>query len=312
MATIAALAIAILALALAAAEILARRRRLRKRLERCAYIATRAGAQPTETALFRTSIREHAALIEWFRDRYPLAPLGPTLLRLGASALAAIVLSMLALRVLRISTTEVVELAIVVTSALGAVHLALEHAETKARQAFVDTLPDAVDQLVRLTSVGTHPIEGIIALIEDTPEPLRSVFAQMRDAMYSGLDADAVLDSITRRIKLTDFTMFCTTLRLQRRTGAQIGQTLRALSDTLRDRVRAKASARAKTSQTRATIAILFALPFVTLTAQLFSAPEKVMILFTEEGAVLLRWAAALLTLGLLVVIRLSAIRTSE
>ena len=179
----------------------------------------------------------------------------------------------------------------------------------RAAAAFVRVFPEAVDQVVRLAAAGIPPLESIVSIARDTPEPVSTVLHRLARGFAGGLDPDIVLNRESRRVRISDFTLFCAVLRFQRRAGGSLAGPFGALAKTLRQRRATSMRVRTATAQTRLTLLLLACLPFFALFAQQFFSPETVNALFeTEDGLFILRLSVVFIVSGI-IVCRLLAMR---
>ena len=284
----------------------ARDRALRRRLARAAApLAGPAAAEGAvdEVNIFRTTERRSRLAWLWGRigARYPLLePARAAPAALGAG-LAAGALCWFSLWFLSVPpdwwTTPAVGLA-----GVGGTWYALGFLQLRQEAEFIRQFPEVVDQIVRLAGAGVPAIEALSVVAEDAERPVEPVLREVCDGLLAGLDVDVVLRMACERIRLAEFTMFASVLRLQRRAGGGVSTAFANLSETLRERGKMALKAHASTAQTRLTLLILAVAPAVVLVAQQFIAPESVAMLFnTESGTSLLRWGVILIVTGILV-----------
>ena len=191
---------------------------------------------------------------------------------------------------------------------VGGAWYMLRTLQARQEAEFIRQFPEIVDQIVRLAGAGVPALEALATVANDAPKPVGPVLAEVRDGLLAGLDTDAVLLEVSGRVRLAEFSLFASVIRLQRRSGGGISSAFRNLSETLRERRKTALKAKASTAQTRLTLLVLAVMPAVVLGAQTFLDPDSVEILFeTEQGVSLLRWGVALVVTGLLVARGLAA-----
>ncbi|MDE0392713.1 MAG: type II secretion system F family protein [Rhodospirillales bacterium] len=167
---------------------------------------------------------------------------------------------------------------------------------------FIRQFPEVVDQIVRLARAGVPPLQAISVVAEDAPPPAGPALQEVCDGLDAGLDAETALSLTSRRIRLAEFTLFASVIRLQRRSGGGITNSFSNLANTLRENRTISLKARASTAQTRLTLMVLTAMPVFVLSAQSFISPESVDILFeSERGIFMLRMGIGMIVVGLLV-----------
>ena len=167
---------------------------------------------------------------------------------------------------------------------------------------FIRQFPEVVDQIVRLARAGVPPLEAMSVVAQDSPPPAGPALQEVCEGLNAGLDAETALSLTSRRIRLAEFTLFASVIRLQRRAGGGISSSFSNLADTLRENRTISLKARASTAQTRLTLMVLTGMPVLVLGGQSFISPESVDILFnTEKGIFMLRLGIGMIVVGLLV-----------
>ncbi len=107
------------------------------------------------------------------------------------------------------------------------------------------------------------------------------------------------MKTMATRVRISEFTLLCAVLRLQRRAGGGVAEALGNLAGGLRERRKTALKAHSSTAQSRLTLVILMLLPIVVLVMQKFTAPETVDILFnTPNGLFVLRIGIGLIAAG--------------
>jgi tight adherence protein B len=97
----------------------------------------------------------------------------------------------------------------------------------------------------------------------EVPNPVGSELQRTIEEMRIGVDIDEALQHTADRIRVPDFRFLVVALKLQRRTGGSLAETLANLSRIIRRRKEIRLKTRALTSESRASAAVLALLPFV-------------------------------------------------
>ena len=195
-----------------------------------------------------------------------------------------------------------------VIAGVGGAWYALVRLQDKLESKFIQQFPEVVDQIVRLSGAGLPPLEALSSVAEDSQPPVKPVLREVTDALLAGLDADTALSMVSSRLRLAEFTLFASVIRLQRRAGGGISAAFANLAETLRERRTLALKAKASTAQTRLTLVVLMLMPPLVLAVQSMTAPESIDMLFnTEKGQTLLQLGVGLIVAGLLVARHLSA-----
>ncbi|WP_269510704.1 type II secretion system F family protein [Burkholderia sp. IMCC1007] len=181
------------------------------------------------------------------------------------------------------------------------------------RMRFLEAFPDAIDLIVRAVRAGIPVTQAISTVGDSAAEPVRSTFRTMGDSLRVGADLKDVLSASADRLMIADFSFFTVYLLLQRETGGSLGETLDELSGIIRTRRDIRLKTRALTAEGRITTNIISAVPFVMIGALYLVNRSYVMLLFdTHVGHVMLTIAAVLLTIGLLVIRKISKLDTAR
>ncbi|MDE0058714.1 MAG: type II secretion system F family protein [Defluviicoccus sp.] len=184
---------------------------------------------------------------------------------------------------------------------VGGVVYAMSSFQSRQVAEFTRQFPETIDQIVRLSRAGVPALEAIAVISEDCQPPIRPILRNLCDGLLAGLDSDTALRTAAARVRLAEFTLFTSVIRLQRRSGGSISAAFANLSQTLRERRSIALKARASTAQTRLTLLVLSVMPVLVLIGQKFVAPKSIEMLFgTEQGNNLLHWGVGLIILGLL------------
>ena len=279
---------------------------IRRRLRRAAEPLSDRG-EADEAAVETDIFRSAETRSRWGRlwrpveARYPLLNVRRTLpgaIAIGIGAAAGFWFSMWFLRV----SSGWWTIPLVGIAGVGATWYAMSWFHVRLATEFTRQFPEVIDQIVRLSGAGVPPLEAIAVVAQDARPPVQPVLRSVCDGLIAGLDPDTALLSVARRVRLAEFTLFTSVIRLQRRSGGGVSSAFANLSHALRQRRSTALKARASTAQTRLTLLVLSLMPVLVLVAQNFISPQSVEILFgTDRGNSLLHWGVGLVIFGLLV-----------
>jgi tight adherence protein B len=177
----------------------------------------------------------------------------------------------------------------------------LKRQQAKAELAFLDTLPDAIDTMVRMLRAGV-PVGSIMRSIgDDAPVPIDRVFHHLADRLNLGMPFGEAMQVAGEDIGLADFRAFAMAVALHGDTGGNLTATLDVLARIIRRRREARLKARSATAEVRLTACILGALPFL-ITGMLAVTNPRYMVPLAQDprGHVILGAALVMLVLGLL------------
>ncbi|MCR6630934.1 MAG: type II secretion system F family protein [Magnetospirillum sp.] len=198
-------------------------------------------------------------------------------------------------------------LALVPTAGAVAAAAAYRFLVVRYRTRFLALLPDALDLVIRAVRAGVPVVQAIITAGRELPDPAGREFRIMGDALRLGLEQQEVMDAASRRIGLPDFRFFVVCLQLQRETGGPLADTLENLAGIIRARRELRLKTRALTAQGRTAAKIIAAIPVVTMAALNSMSADYLDPLFTtEKGHTILWLAAGMVTVGLVIINRMS------
>lgn len=167
------------------------------------------------------------------------------------------------------------------------------------RRAMVAQLPDALDLMARSMRSG-HGFSAALQMVaDDGPQPLATEFRRVAEQITLGADADAAFEALARRVPVDEIRFFVMAVRLQRKTGGQLGEVLGNIAQLVRQRLALLDKVRVLTAEGRLSAKILGALPPVTAGALMAVRPEFISVLWTDPAGVqLLKASAALMAIG--------------
>lgn len=173
----------------------------------------------------------------------------------------------------------------------------------KRNEAFIDMFPEAIDMIVRSVKSG-HPLNTALRMIGDNMEdPVGSEFRQVVNEVSYGRPLIEALRRLARRIDEPDVHFFVVVLAVQQETGGNLAEILSNLSNVIRGRKQLFQKIRAMTSEGRATMWVLGALPIVQFLAVYITSPGYLEPLFTTPtGNIIAMIAAGLIGLAFWIV----------
>jgi len=139
--------------------------------------------------------------------------------------------------------------------------LALKFLVIRRRNKAVEQLPEALDVIVRSLGAG-HPVPVAMALVaREMPDPIGTEFGIASDEISFGAGLSLSVQRLSDRVGHADFELFSAMIRLQERTGGNLGELLRASAKTIRDRQRMRLKVKAASAEGRMSALILNAAP---------------------------------------------------
>ena len=180
--------------------------------------------------------------------------------------------------------------------------LLLRVAQSRYQNQFLDAFPDALDLIARAVKAGLPVFDAMAVAGREVRPPVGPEFERTLEEMRIGTDIDEAMQHTADRIRVPDFRFFVVALKLQRRTGGSLAETLGNLSSIIRRRREMRLKTRALTSEAKASATVLGLLPVV-LGALLFFINHELMapLLSDPRGRFMLGMALFTLMAGVAV-----------
>ena len=177
---------------------------------------------------------------------------------------------------------------------------ALDYVIGKKKKAFLQLFPDAIDLIVRGLRSGLPVSESIVLVSHEIPDPVGGVFLNVSNTMKLGVSLEKALQETAKKLDMTEFNFFTTSIILQRETGGNLSEILNNLSEVLRNRYLMRMKIKAMSSEARASAVIIGALPFIVIIAVSVMSPAYMSVLYTDHrGNVAAMIAAGMMGFGL-------------
>jgi tight adherence protein B len=187
-------------------------------------------------------------------------------------------------------------------AAVAAPIVLLRFLQSRYQNRFLNHLPDALDLMCRAVRAGLPVFDAIEVAAREVPAPVGIELHRTIEEMRIGVDVDEALQNTADRIRVPDFRFFAVALKLQRRTGGGLAETLTNLSNIIRRRKEIRLKARALSAESKASAAVLAVLPFAVGGLLLFLNPGLMSVLFNDSrGRFMLGMAFLNLAIGIAV-----------
>jgi tight adherence protein B len=148
-----------------------------------------------------------------------------------------------------------------IAAGVAAAALLLRFAQNRYQNQFLDAFPDALDLIARAVRAGLPALDAMQVASREVRPPVGPEFQRTLEEMRIGIDIDEAMQHTADRIRVPDFRFFVVALKLQRRTGGSLAETLANLSSIIRRRREIRLKARALTSEAKASATVLGLLP---------------------------------------------------
>jgi tight adherence protein B len=131
------------------------------------------------------------------------------------------------------------------------------------RNKAVRQLPEALDVIVRSLRAG-HPVPVALELVaREMPDPVGSEFGMANDEITYGTGLGKALQRLAERVGHADYELLAATIRLQERTGGNLGELLQTNAQMVRGRQKMRLKIKAASSEGRMSAMILNAAPIL-------------------------------------------------
>ena len=177
----------------------------------------------------------------------------------------------------------------------------------KQQQKLLAQLPDFLDGMIRMTSVGNSLPMAFQSTTKSVAMPLRGVLDRTLSSMHAGADLDQALAMASRPYRMEELSLLHAVFGIGMRVGGRADHILQRMSDFMRDHSHARAELKAITSETRMSAWVLALLPVAVSTFMTLVDPDFFRPMFHEPlGHKLLLIALALEVGGGLLLYRLA------
>lgn len=186
-------------------------------------------------------------------------------------------------------------------------HKYLRMVVDKQAREFLKLFPDAIDLIVRGLRSGLPVSESLVVVAQELSDPVGSTFTNISNTMKLGVPLEKALQEMARKLDLTEFNFFTTSIILQRETGGNLAEILNNLSEVLRSRFIMRMKIKAMSSEARASAIIIGSLPFVVFILISVVSPGYMNVLYEDpRGHVCAGIALGMLTFGIWVMRRMT------
>lgn len=190
---------------------------------------------------------------------------------------------------------------------LGVPHMVVNFRINRRTKRFLLLFPDAIDLIVRGLRAGLPVTESIKMVSKEIEQPVGDVFKAMTEKMALGVPLERTLYETSQKYGITELDFFVTSIVLQRETGGNLSEILSNLSEALRNRTMMRMKIKAMSSEAKASMYIIGALPFFVTIALNFMSPEYLAPLFEDfRGNIALALAVGMLSTGMFIMTKMT------
>lgn len=177
----------------------------------------------------------------------------------------------------------------------------------RQRRRIIAQMPDFLENVVRLTSIGQSLPMAFQSAAEHVEAPLSDVLERTLKRMRAGLDLEEALHQSGRIYRIEALDLLESVIGMSTRIGGRTDQVLQRMSDFMRDLEHAQHELKSVTSETRMSSWVLGLLPLLAGGFMMLTNPDFFQPMFREPlGHKLLLIALGLEVLGAFLLYRLA------
>ena len=183
---------------------------------------------------------------------------------------------------------------------------ALNFLKKRREKAFLKSLPDAVDVIVRGIKAGLPLFESIKVVAADSPEPLRGEFLAIIETQAIGMPLGEACARLYERMPVPEANFFGIVIAIQQKSGGNLSEALGNLSKVLRDRKKMAEKIQAMSMEAKASAGIIGSLPPIVMLLVYLSTPDYISLLWTHPtGQLMLCGCVIWMAIGIFVMKRM-------
>jgi tight adherence protein B len=123
--------------------------------------------------------------------------------------------------------------------------------KNKKKQVLIDQLPEICRLLANSTRSGMTLNQGIQLVTKEINEPAKSEFKRMAHELSLGIEFQAALRTMEKRVDHKEFQLFAATMLIQKKAGGNLSAVLDEMSQTLDERKLLKQEVKTMTAEQR-------------------------------------------------------------
>ena len=206
------------------------------------------------------------------------------------------------LAVLFVSASPLIALGIAFVAAAGLPHWFLIWRKAKRQTKFTNEFANALDVIVRGIKSGLPLNDTLRMIATETPEPVRSEFARVVEAMQMGSSLPEAVNRLYASMPIPETNFFAIVVSIQAQSGGNLAEALGNLSRVLRDRRKMKGKIKAMSMEAKSSAFIIGSLPVIVAFLVYLTSPGYISVLFTDpKGHMILLGSAFWMTCGIVI-----------
>lgn len=145
--------------------------------------------------------------------------------------------------------------------------------QSRYRKKLVAQLPEFLEHVIRALAAGNTLEAAFSAATDESPDPIKSLFASVIRQLKLGAPLDEVLAEAAEVNQVRDLHVVALSAKINRKYGGSLRRLLKVLINAIHQRERTIAELRALTSETRFSALVLVIIPAVLIGFVLFQNP---------------------------------------
>ena len=180
---------------------------------------------------------------------------------------------------------------------------------SKRLQLFNNQLEIALRLMTSGLRAGLGLRQALVVVVSEMPDPIRIEFNRVLSQTSIGVSVYDALDMLNQRMPSSEMLMMTKAIRIQSKTGGNLGRVLETLAETIKPRRRIDRKVATLTSEARASSYVMTGLPiFIGIFIIGFQPAMRDSLLGTFLGRLMLLGSMGLLVLGQLVMNAMSKV----
>jgi len=193
---------------------------------------------------------------------------------------------------------------------LGAPRWVLSLLKVRRQKAFTREFAPAVEAIVRSVKTGLPVHEALRLVGSEIPEPVGGEFRLLTDSLKLGITMEDGIKRMFDRMPTAEVNFFGIVMSIQQKSGGNLSEALSNLAGVLRDRKRLVNKIKALSSEAKAGAIIIGSMPPGVMIMVYITTPDYMKVLLTTDfGNLLVMGCAVWMTLGILVMKKMIAIK---
>ena len=164
-------------------------------------------------------------------------------------------------------------------------------------------LGDTIAVLSNSLKAGHSFFQAVDSVGRELTGPVADEFSKLQKEISLGVNTETALENMVSRVGSDDMELMVTAVLIQRQIGGNLAEILDNISETIRQRIRAKGEIRTLTAQGRMSGWVISLLPFLLAIAISMISPEHMKVLITSQlGIIMIVIALVMELMGILFV----------